>query len=595
MGLARRRHFATEGRVLHGIEDELFSRNGHGAAAVADAADDEFELVGTGALLAALERSREGRLRDIVATVQKEQDEVIRAELPGVLVVQGGPGTGKTAVALHRAAYLLYTHRFPLERQGVLVVGPNPVFLRYIGHVLPSLGESGVSLTTIEGLVADVRVHGVDTPVAARVKSDARMAKVMARAVRDRRRGLRRDLEIPFGATRLRLTVEESERIVAQVRRRPGTHNARRRAVEQLVTRALLQQHDAGENEAELLRELRRHPDVQTALTRMWPVLTPEELLHDLYGAPPLIALAGRGLLSAEEQEALFRPRSSALEDIPWTADDLPLLDEARVLLGTRKPVPDEDVVRTYGHIVVDEAQDLTPMQLRMLNRRSISGSMTVVGDIAQATGHRAPSGWDEILGHLPGRRKPKVVELSVNYRTPAEIMDLAGRVLAEAAPGLQQPKSVRSTGVVPRVVRAESSAAAVPAAVADLRDAVGAGTVAVICPPSLTEALADRLAADGVPFGHADRDGLDQPVTLVPVDVAKGLEFDGVVVVEPAAIVAEAPQGLRALYVALTRTTKLLTVVHAADLPAVFEHPHSGGELATFTPRGEAEPGLTR
>jgi DNA helicase IV len=609
MGLARRRHFATEGRVLHGIEDELFSRNGNGAAAPTRADEDEeeeFELVGTGALLAALERSREGRLRDIVATVQKEQDEIIRAELPGVLVVQGGPGTGKTAVALHRAAYLLYTHRFPLERQGVLVVGPNPVFLRYIGHVLPSLGESGVSLTTIEGLASDVRVRGVDSPLAARVKSDARMAKVVARAVRDRRRALRRDLEIGFGAGRLRLTAEESEFVVARVRRRPGPHNARRRTVEQLVTQALLQQYEAGENQAERARELRRHPDVQAALNRMWPVLTPEELLHDLYGAPPLIALAGRGVLSAAEQEALSRPRSSALEDIPWTADDLPLLDEARVLLGTRKPVPDEDVVRIYGHIVVDEAQDLTPMQLRMLNRRSISGSMTVVGDIAQATGHRAPSGWDEILGQLPGRRAPRVVELSVNYRTPAEIMDLAGRLLAQAAPGLRPPRSVRSTGTAPRVVRVESTSVAVPEAVADLRAAVGGGTVAVVCPPSLTAPLADALAAAEVPFGHADEDGLDRPVTLVPVDVAKGLEFDGVVVVEPSAIVDEAPQGLRALYVALTRATKLLTVVHAGELPSVLAEPppRSGGEFPAFSaansppePDGaaERETGLTR
>src|SRR5688572_13662991 len=240
MGLARRRHFAFQGRVLTGIEDEPLVLSG-------DA--EELPVRGQGALLAALERSRSGRMHDIVATIQGEQDEVIRAPLPGVLVVQGGPGTGKTAVALHRAAYLLYTHRFPLERQGVLVVGPNPVFLRYIGHVLPSLGESGVSLTTIEGLASDVRVRGVDSPLAARVKSDARMAKVVARAVRDRRRALRRDLEIGFGAGRLRLTAEESEVIVARVRRRPGPHNARRRTVEQLVTQALLQQYEAGENQ----------------------------------------------------------------------------------------------------------------------------------------------------------------------------------------------------------------------------------------------------------------------------------------------------------------------------------------------------------
>jgi DNA helicase IV len=569
MGLVRRRHFATEGRVLHGIEDELFSLNGHVPPEVDD---HEFQPVGTGALLAALERSRSGQMRDIVATVQKEQDEVIRAELSGVLVVQGGPGTGKTAVALHRAAYLLYTHRFPLERQGVLVVGPNPVFLRYIGQVLPSLGESGVVLTTIVGLVADARVRGVDSPLAGRVKSDVRMAKVLARAVRDRQRPLRRDVHVGFGRHRLRLTVAESERIVGQVRRRPGPHNARRRSVEVLAGRALLQQLERRDavtagTEEDVARELRRHPDVAEALNRMWPVLTPEELLHDLYGAPPLIALAGRGALSSEEQAALHRPRSTSLEEIPWTAADMPLLDEARVLLGTRKPLSPDREVRTYGHIVVDEAQDLTAMQLRMLARRSISGSMTVVGDIAQATGHRAPSNWAEVLEHLPTRRPPRVVELSVNYRTPAEIMDLAGRVLAAAAPELRQPRSVRSTDRAPSIVRAEDVAAAVAQAVGDEQARVG-GSIAVICPPSMQAGLAAGLSAAGVAFGEADRDGLDEPVTLVPVDIVKGLEFDGVVVVEPSAIVGEAPQGLRALYVALTRATKVLTVVHAGDLP---------------------------
>ena len=579
MGLTRRRHFASEGRRLLGIEDEVFALsgatgNGHG--------DDDYEPVGTSALLAALERSRSGQMRDIVATVQKEQDEVIRAELPGVLVVQGGPGTGKTAVALHRAAYLIYTYRFPLERQGVLVVGPNTLFLRYIGQVLPSLGESGVALTTMEGLVADVRVSAVDSPAAARVKGDARMARVLSRAVRDRQRPLRRDVAVGYGSTTLRLTVADSEQIVAQARRRPGPHNSRRRAVETLVTRRLQQQFAAYVErtrtpeeaavvlaDADLARELRRLPAIAEALDRMWPVLLAEELVHDLFGAPPLIALAGRGVLSKSECEALGRPRASSLDEIPWTAADMPLLDEARVLLGARKHSPDDDV-RAYGHIVVDEAQDLTPMQLRMLNRRSISGSMTVVGDIAQATGHRAPSSWDEILEHLPTRRPPRVVELSVNYRTPAEIMALAGRVLAEAAPHLRRPRSVRSTEMPPRIVRAapDGLAEAVAEAVREEAGRVGTGTRAVIFPPSMRESLAAGLRDAGLAFGEADVDGLDAAVTLVPVDIVKGLEFDGVVVVEPAQIVEEAPQGLRALYVALTRATKVLTVVHTGPLP---------------------------
>ena len=611
MGLVRRRHFATEGPRLLAIEDEVFSADAFDRS---DGHGGRLELVGTGALLAALERSRSGQMRDIVATVQRAQDEVIRAELPGVLVVQGGPGTGKTAVALHRAAYLLYTYRFPLERQGVLVVGPNTLFLRYIGQVLPSLGETGVTLSTVEGLVGGVRVRGTDSPLAARVKADARMAGLLARAVRDRQRALRHDVEVGFGPVLLRLRVSDSADIVAAAKRRPGGHNNRRRFVETLVARRLHGQlasalarrrrtnlrgiadeaagttlgldgeplgwqsgdgagagADTGEiSTDELARQLRRHPDMAPALDRMWPVLRPEELVHDLFGALPLIRQAARGQLSEEECRALARPRSARLEDIPWTVADVPLLDEARVLLGPRKPHHVEDELRTYGHIVVDEAQDLTPMQLRMLARRSLSGSMTVVGDIAQSTDSRAPAGWEDITRHLPSRRASRVAELGVNYRTPAEIMALASRVLAVTAPHLQPPRSVRSTGDEPAIVA--TTAVGLPAEVAraarELVDAAGAGTVAVVCPPSLEAPLAAELATAGMGFGVAETDGLDEAVTLIPVGVVKGLEFDGVVVVEPAAIVEESAQGLRALYVALTRATKLLTVVHARPLP---------------------------
>ena len=591
MGLVRRRHFATEGRRLLGIEDEVFGvLDGEGEV--------EPELAGPATLLTALERSRSGRMRDIVATVQREQDEVIRAELPGVLVVQGGPGTGKTAVALHRAAYLLYTHRFPLERQGVLVVGPNPVFLRYIEQVLPSLGESGVVLTTIEGLVPETRVRAEDPPLAAWVKGDARMRRVLARAVRDRQRPLRRAVEVGFEGFVLRLSAADTEQVVAAARRRSGTHNARRRQVETLVARRLHDQYrQAAErrrrtglwhpdeehagpdlaggdlDEAELWRVLRRTPQLAAALDRMWPLLTPEELLHDLYGAPPLLRLAARGILDDEEQAALTRERSPSLDAIPWTAADLPLLDEARVLLGPRRPVANGGgETRAYGHIVVDEAQDLTPMQLRMLARRSLSGSMTVVGDIAQATGPRAPSSWRDVTAHLPDRRPARVVELSVNYRTPAEIMAVASRVLASTAPHLRVPRSVRSSGAPPALVAVEPARLAeqVAATVREETARVGGGTTAVITVPSMMAGLTAGLEAAGVPYGHADRQGLDARVTVIAVGMTKGLEFDAVVVVEPARIVAEAPQGLRALYVALTRATKRLTIVHAEPLPDV-------------------------
>ncbi len=609
MGLRRRRHFATDGARLLGIEDEVFSVDGAGGLPDTDGLEvldghpggrgggdgdgngaDRAAFTATGALLAALERSRSGHMRDIVATVQREQDEIIRAPLPGVLVVQGGPGTGKTAVALHRAAYLLYTHRFPLERQGVLVVGPNPVFLRYISQVLPSLGESGVALTTVEGLVPQARVRADDAPDVAFLKGDERMAMVLARAVRDRQRPLRVPLEVPYGSYLLRLTTDDSASVVAAARRRPGTHNARRRFVEAQVAQRLYRRlqdaadralrtgvrpigGDSGEVDGEsFARDVRRRPEVMAALDRMWPRLLPEELLHDLYGAPALLHLAAGHALSGEEVRRLHRPRRDALDSIPWTPGDLPLLDEAAVLLGpVRAGSPGVDGVRTYGHIVVDEAQDLSPMQLRMLTRRSISGSMTVVGDIAQATGARSPSGWDEITPHLPARKPVMVAELSVNYRTPAEIMELAGRVLREAAPDLRPPRSARVTERPPAVVAAAPAdlTERVVAEAAELSAWLRNGMVAVIAPDSLMAELRSRFGASGLPVGEADRDGLDRPITLVPVAEAKGLEFDGVIVVEPGRILAEMPQGLRSLYVALTRATQRLVVVHAEALPA--------------------------
>ena len=307
---------------------------------------------------------------DIVATIQREQDEIIRSPLPGVLVVQGGPGTGKTAVALHRAAYLLYTHRFPLERQGVLVVGPNPLFLRYIEQVLPSLGETGVSLSTVSGLVSEVRVRGVDDPAVASLKGDARMVKVVARAVRTRQRPLRRDVAVPFGAGVLRLRASSTEEIVALARRRPGTHNSRRRFVESQVLRVLVDEYlsrlergrgngsgaddvvggttsRARRADASRARRrggaggtdhrLRRTPEVMEALNRMWPRLSPHELVHDLLGARPLLSAAGKGILTADEVQRLYRPRSATLDAVAWTAGDAALVDEARAVLGPRR------------------------------------------------------------------------------------------------------------------------------------------------------------------------------------------------------------------------------------------------------------------
>jgi DNA helicase IV len=620
-------------------------------------------LGGPGALLSALGQARTGHMGDIIGTIQREQDEIIRSPLSGVLVVQGGPGTGKTAVALHRAAYLLYTHRFPLERQGVLVVGPNPLFLRYIEQVLPSLGETGVSLSTVAGLVPEVRVKGTDDPAVAKLKGDVRMVRVLERAVRTRQRPLRHDIDVPFGAGVLRLRAKTTEEIVALARRRPGTHNVRRRFVEAHVLRALADDYRArlargierlgeadglpddvaahlaadldadappsAEEQAELARRLRRTPQVAEALDRMWPRLSPHELLHDLLGARPLLAAAGQGILSSEAIRRLYRPRSPALDEVPWTVADAALIDEARTILGPRRggarpnrpragradegnaqeggfwpqglassPVPTsgatlgpEDDIRSFGHIVVDEVQDLSPMQLRMLARRSLSGSMTVVGDIAQATGPWAPESWDDVTRHLSPQRATRLVELTVSYRTPAEVIAVAARVLAVAAPGISPPRPVRQSGFTPRIIVASRAGLAEAVAQATRQEvaAVIPGRVAVLGPAVMLPELARALSDAGLdPTDPRDPrgEGLAAGLVLLPADETNGLEFDSVVVVEPALVAAvgddvagEQPpvattRGLRTLYVALTRPTRRLAIVHAEPLPVALEAP---------------------
>jgi DNA helicase IV len=527
-------------------------------------------IVGQGALLAALDRRRSGYLGDIVATIQSEQDDIIRSELAGVLIVQGGPGTGKTVVALHRAAYLLYTYRFPLEGQGVLVVGPNRLYLRYIERVLPSLGEAGVELAVLADLVAEEVGDEREDPLAGRVKGDLRMVAVLAKAVRDRERPLREDLTVGFGIRTLRCSVDASDRIVRSARRRARTHNAGRKLVEQGLWDELAASART-ELEPQVVRDrLRSDPAVREALERMWPVLGPADLLRDLFGSRALLRLASRDRLGEAEQEALVRPRGEPGAQ-RWSGSDVPLLDEARSLLGPRPRSDDDEAVRTYGHIVVDEAQDLSPMQLRMLTRRSLGGSMTVVGDIAQATGPWAPPDWEAVLEHLPTRRPARVRELSIGYRTPASILTLANRVLAVAFPGLRPPDSVREGDSPAEIVATDTES--LPALVASIaeaeRDAVGEGNVAIVGPDSLMPAIAEALRAASVSHGEAERSGLASQVTVVPVRLVKGLELDSVIVVEPGRIVSEEPQGLRSLYVALTRSTRRLTLVHAEPLPA--------------------------
>ncbi len=582
MRLVRRRHFATRGRQLLAIEDELFGESAGLLGGELTIVDEGREIRGQSTLIAALEEARTGRLSDIVATIQGEQDEIIRAALPGLLVVQGGPGTGKTVVALHRAAYLLYTHRFPLEGQGVLVLGPNRLFLGYIEQVLPSLGEAGVELAVLADLLDathPVSIEGRDRPTTARVKGDLRMARVLAQAVHDRQRPLRRTMRVGYGLQTLSLTPNQTKAIITDAKRRFRLHNAGRRHVEASVYATLAESARVPVEAHEVSDRLRHTPEVREALERMWPVLTPADLLHDLFGSAALIDLAAGRLLSTEEKASLVRERAATIDDAGWTVDDVPLLDEARALLGPkprrRRPgQAGDEGVRTYGHIVVDEAQDLSPMQLRMLTRRSLNGSMTVVGDIAQSTGAWAHADWDEVLEQLPERRTPRRTELTIGYRLPGPNMALATKVLALAAPDLTPPSSVRQEGEEPRFVEAPSggvAAAAVEQALVE-RAAVDPGSVAIIVPDSLVAAVGNALDAAGIEFGRAARNGFNSQITLVPVNLVKGLELDASVVVEPAAIMEEEVQGARSLYVALTRATKRLVLVHERPLPEVLQ-----------------------
>jgi hypothetical protein len=626
-GLARRRHLAVHQRTVTGVEDEWFSRpDGAPHTQASRGGDPSGDLVdgmnlgGPGALLSALGQARTGTMGDIVGTIQREQDEIIRAPLSGILMVQGGPGTGKTAVALHRAAYLLYTHRFPLERQGVLVVGPNPLFLRYIEQVLPSLGETGVTLSTIAGLVPEIRVQAQDPEAIERLKGDPRMVRVMARAVKTRQRPLKQGMAVPFGAMTLKLLAQDTEEIIRRARRRPGPHNLRRRFVEQEVVGKLAEQYqgrrgadvsDEEFNLAEFSQQVRRTPEVKEALQRMWPRLLPQEVLHDLYGAPALLRVAGEGVLSDNESSQLFRARSEGLDAVPWTEQDAALIDELRTILGPRKGPKirkkatvrdehswpkgldgnhddgrerDEDELRAFGHIVVDEIQDLSPMQLRMLARRSLSGSMTLVGDIAQATGPLAPRNWGDITAHLSPKKEPHLVELTVSYRTPAEVIELSKEVLAAAEVGLAPPTPVRRSGHRPVIEDVEASQLVrrIVEMSFRLRDELAPGHVAVLAPRRLLSALNDAFREAGLPNvdpRSAQGMGLAASLVLLAVDEANGLEFDGVLVVEPAEVAARGlggsegdwtptPRGLKTLYVAMTRPTKALWMLQSAGFP---------------------------
>ncbi|MGH3776245.1 MAG: HelD family protein [Pseudonocardiaceae bacterium] len=630
-GVRLRRHIRTRSRTVLAVDDEVLDLDS------AQQDPTRTSLTSEAALMAALAASRTGRMSDIVATIQAEQDRIIRAKPQGVLVVQGGPGTGKTAVALHRAAYLLYTHRQQLAKRGVLVVGPNSTFLSYIGQVLPSLGETSVLLSTVAQLHPGLHARGVEPAETAAVKGRAEMTKVVAAAVRDRQQLPPAPIELNVEAQHVRLdeTVCLPARTRARRSRRP--HNEAKQIFHREVVTALAEQVAGGLSGqglgggvlnrgdlADIRTELRTSPELTAALDQLWPTLSPEQLLTDLYADPERLATATHRVLRPEERDLLARAATGPGTEPgqTWTPADVPLLDEAAELLGSDGSAEaareasalraelqyaqgvldildlDEDLdpellratdlidasrladrqqqrrygstaeraaadrTWTYGHVIIDEAQELSPMAWRVLMRRCPSRSMTVVGDLAQ-TGDRAGAvSWQDVLGPYVAQRW-RLEQLTINYRNPAEIAELADEVLAALDVDIIPPKSVRSTGVAPRAVRIADLPDGLPAVVVEEAAAVGDGRVAVMGPAASVDELRKI-----VPI--ASGDDLDAPVTVLTVTQAKGLEFDAVVLVDPAAIVAESPRGLNDLYVALTRTTSRLCVVHPGDLPEV-------------------------
>ncbi len=532
------------------------------------AADDPL----TGKLLQAeIERPRVGPMRDIVATIQPEQDEIVRSGLSGSVCVQGGPGTGKTAVGLHRVAYLLYAHRERLARTGTLVIGPNRSFLHYIEQVLPALGELEVRQATVDDLVtsgegAGIEIRGTDeTSAAAVLKGDARMAEVLRRALRSHVTPPDEGLVVVRGSRRWRVPAYELEEIVRELLDRDIRYGAAREALPQRVAhQVLVRMEQAGEAPDDRVQDaVARNAAVKAAVKAIWPPVDPAKLVLRLLSDAEFLAEHARGVLSEEEQAAVrWTKPARSVRSVKWSAADAVLIDEARDL-----------VARTHslGHVVLDEAQDLSPMQYRAVGRRCSTGSATVLGDLAQGTTPWATESWAEALGHL-GKPDAVVEELTAGFRVPRDVIAYASRLLPWMSPGLAPVSSVReSPGAmsVRRVAADALDAAVVEACEEALRNE---GSVGVIAADARIPVLAEVLAAAGhVPLAPGEETTAARRLTLVPVSLAKGLEYDYVVLDEPGAIVSGEPDGrtgLRRLYVALTRAVSGLAVRHAGPLP---------------------------
>ncbi|GAA3552723.1 AAA family ATPase [Kribbella ginsengisoli] len=554
MGVGIRRRFGFTHGEMTAFEDEDLT-----SAAVPEQHSDILD--------AEIERPRSGPMRDIVATIQPEQDVIVRAGVEETICVQGAPGTGKTAVGLHRAAYLLYAYRDQLSRAGVLVVGPNASFLRYIGDVLPALGEIEAKQTTVEEMVARVKVAGPGPAALDVLKGDARLAEVLHRAVWSQVQLPKEPLVVPRGSHRWRVAAYQAEELVNELRTRGVRYGAGRAMLPQRLAHAvLLRMEAAGDSPDDLVQDsVARSRPVKQYADALWPAIDPAKLLFQLFTDAELLAEHAAGILTEDEQALLLwekAPRSAGAAK--WSVADATLIDEIADLV---------DRTPSLGHVVLDEAQDLSAMQLRAVGRRCSTGSMTVLGDIAQGTTPWATPSWDEALRHL-GKSGAHTEELTAGFRVPGQVIEYAARLLPQIAPHLTPPTAVRrSRGELDITLVADSMSAAVDT-VSRVMDRPG--SIGLIVPDALVPAARKALEGKGLSYAVlGDVDDVEAHVDVVPAGLAKGLEFDHVVLVEPAGIVAgEADErtGLRRLYVCLTRAVTSLAVLHSEDLPEVLK-----------------------
>ncbi|MFI5733390.1 HelD family protein [Kribbella sp. NPDC051587] len=537
-GLAARRRFGWAGNTLTSFEDEQL-----------DATRPSGSGFGSELVRREIERARVGPMRDIVATIQPEQDDVVRTSLEVSVCVQGAPGTGKTAVGLHRAAYLLYAHRGRLQRNGVLVLGPNRAFLHYISAVLPTLGEVDVDQTTVSELLAGrIAAAAVDEPAAEVVKHDVRMAEILRRALYDRISVPAEAVVVPDSSYKWRVNQHEFAEMVAEARADATTYLIGRERVIARVVASLQRQAEArGQNcNGVWLRKMARA--VTPAVDAVWPAVKADEFLAEILGERSLLSRAAAGILSAEEQEAIAWPRPRKAKTARWTVADAVLLDEVSALLERGE---------TYGHVIVDEAQDLSPMECRAIARRSEHGSLTVLGDLAQGTTSWAARTWSEQLAHL-GKPQAEVVALTTGYRVPASVVELANRLLKALPVEVPQTTSFRTDGQL-TITPSLDVVAAVRRALPH------EGSIGIIAADHRAAGVTEVLKAAGIDAVTPDGDGR---VAVVPASLAKGLEYDHVIAVEPAEIVEAEPRGLNRLYVILTRAVSRLDVLHARPLP---------------------------